>query len=123
MRVQSLVGEIGFHVPCGVAKRLKKGRGKSNDGDRAASLINARFLPEDKSLLGADTTGTGRLFQHRQAGLQANRKELRVGRGLSYLSSVSGRDLSRPGFGGLWGLREQLLSTASFGLVLRGPWW
>ena len=92
----------------GWTKRLKERGGNSNDGDRAASLINARFLPEDKSLPGADTTGKGRLFQHRQAGRRANRKELRVGRGLCYLSSVSGRDLSRLGFRGLWGLREQL---------------
>ena len=106
--VRSLVGEIGFHVPRGVAKIFKKGKKRSNDGDRAASLINARFLPEDKSLPEADTTATGRLFQHRQAGLRASRKELRVGRGLCYLCSVSGRDLTRLGFGVLWGLREQL---------------
>ena len=46
----------------GWTKRLKERGGNSNDGDRAASLINARFLPEDKSLPGADTTGKGRLF-------------------------------------------------------------
>ena len=51
---------------------------------------------------------TGRFFQHRLAGLGANRNELRVGRGLCYLSPLSGRDLSKLEFWVLWGLGEQL---------------
>ena len=57
---------------------------------------------------GAETMRTGRFFQHRLAGLGANRNELRVGRGLCYLSPLSGRDLSKLEFWVLWGLGEQL---------------